>query len=282
MLRHEQQSIRMALATVMHHSFKVHTEYGAPRSQTTARAREGEVRELHYGLLAQERPLPGTRPALLEVLPQVEAQRHTVDQIVDAVPGLPTLDGPVPLMVEQLVDVLQLFDALIPVAEQVIDVPKIFNERIPPRTSVREPQLAEQLVEVPMIVSFSSLQRIMEQKLAIPVPQGGGRHADLQGFRRGQSSTGVEQIVDIPGGGFHRPGQSSSSADGLGEGVFRICPQIKARVEPIHAGCSAGRSSGLSWHAFFGSCGVGVGRRHRGRQCPRLSLSASSWGGGGG
>ena len=53
-----------------------------------------------------------------------------MDQIVDAVPGLPTLDGPVPLMVEQLVDVLQLVDALIPVAEQVIDVPKIFIERI--------------------------------------------------------------------------------------------------------------------------------------------------------
>ena len=60
---------------------------------------------------------------------------------------------------ELLVDVLQLFDALMPVAEQVIDVPKIFIERIPPRTSVREPQLADQLVEVPTIVSFSSLQR---------------------------------------------------------------------------------------------------------------------------
>ena len=62
---------------------------------------------------------------------------HTVDQIVDAVPGLPTLDDPVPLMVEQLVDVLQLFDALIPVAEQVIDVPKIIIERIR-----REPRFA--------------------------------------------------------------------------------------------------------------------------------------------
>ena len=42
MLRHEQQSIRMALATVMHHSYKVHTENGTPRGQTTAtRAREG-------------------------------------------------------------------------------------------------------------------------------------------------------------------------------------------------------------------------------------------------
>ena len=105
-------------------------------------------------------------------------------QVVDTVPGLPTLDGPVPLMVEQLVDVLQLFDALIPVAEQVIDVPKIFIERIPPRTSIREPQLAEQLVEVPTIVSFSSLQRIVEQTVDIPVPQDGGRHADLQGFLR--------------------------------------------------------------------------------------------------
>ena len=64
MLRHEQQSIRMALATVMHHSFKVHTENGAPRSQTTAtRAREGEVHEQHDGLRAQKRPLPGMRPA---------------------------------------------------------------------------------------------------------------------------------------------------------------------------------------------------------------------------
>ena len=49
--------------------------------------------------------------------PQEQVQRHTVDQIVDAVPGLPTLDVPVPLMMEQLVDVLQFFDALIPVAE---------------------------------------------------------------------------------------------------------------------------------------------------------------------
>ena len=69
MLRHEQQSIRMALATVMHHSYKVHTENGAPRSQTTAtRAREGEVHGQHDGLRAQNRPLPGTRPEpLVEV-----------------------------------------------------------------------------------------------------------------------------------------------------------------------------------------------------------------------
>ena len=125
------------------------------------------------------------------------------------------------------------------VAEQVIDVPKIFVERIPMRTSVREPQLAEQLVEVPTIVSFSSLQRNMEQTVDIPVPQGGGRHADLQGFLRGQSSTGAEQIVDIPGGGlqgsrtgqgspasssFQSPAGSDDDADEPGEGFFRTFP----------------------------------------------------------
>ena len=65
MLRHEQQSIRIALATVMHHSYKVHTENGAPLSQTTViRAREGEVHVQHDGVRAQKRPIPGTRPGL--------------------------------------------------------------------------------------------------------------------------------------------------------------------------------------------------------------------------
>ena len=73
----------------------------------------------------------------------------------------------------------------------------------------------------------------------IPVPQGGGRHADLQGFLRKQSSTGAEQIVDIPGGGLQgsRPGQGSPASSsfhspaGLDddaeeprEGVFRTSP----------------------------------------------------------
>ena len=60
--------------------------------------------------------------------PQERVQRHTVEQILDAVS--PTLDVPVPLMGEQLVDVLRFFDTLSPVAEQVIDVPS--------RTSLRD------------------------------------------------------------------------------------------------------------------------------------------------
>ena len=112
------------------------------------------------------------------------------------------------------------------------------------RALVRKPQLVEQLVEVPTIVSWSLLQLIEEQNADIPVPGGGVR--GLQGCPPGQSSTTssfsleriseriVEQNVEFPvGGGLQEflPGQSSSasssspagvrgSADVPGEGFF--------------------------------------------------------------
>ena len=73
---------------------------------------------------------------------------------------------------EDVLDAGRLVDRFFQVPELVIDVPKISLDVIPLRTLVPEPQLAEQLVEVPTIVSFSSLQRIMEQTVDIPVPQG--------------------------------------------------------------------------------------------------------------
>ena len=75
---------------------------------------------------------------------------------LDTAPALPILDVPVPLMEEQLVDVLRFFDMLCPVAEHAIDVPKISLEDIPARRLCREPQLVEQLVEVPTFASYSS------------------------------------------------------------------------------------------------------------------------------
>ena len=96
--------------------------------------------------------LGGTRPdRLAGVRKQERALRHTVEQTVDSSPGLPTLDVPVLQMVDQPVDVLHFFDTFSPVAEQVIDVPKIILEDIPMRTLVREPQVVEQLVEVPTV-----------------------------------------------------------------------------------------------------------------------------------
>ena len=58
---------------------------------------------------------------------------------------------------EQLVDVLRFFDTLLPVADQVIDVPKITLEDFPARRLCREPQLVEQVVEVPTILYFQFL-----------------------------------------------------------------------------------------------------------------------------
>ena len=106
-------------------------------------------------------------------------------------------------------------------------------------------------MEVPTIISYSSLQRTKEQHVDIPVPRRGGRHPGLQGLLAGQSSTAsqlaldrisgriVEQIVDflVSRGCLldFRPGQSSSSSshvpardqEGLdepGEVVFRTFP----------------------------------------------------------
>ena len=117
--------------------------------------------------------LGGARPdRLSEVRPQDRDLRHTVDQIVDAVPGLPALDVPVPQMVDRPLVLLAAFDVLVP--KQVIEVPKMST---PTRTVLSVPQTAEQLVEAPNVVSLIDVIRH-------PVEQtvGGGRIGGLRGF----------------------------------------------------------------------------------------------------
>ena len=138
-----------------------------------------------------------------------------------------------------------------PLDVPVLQMPKILPLDVPMRAGLRVTQLVEQLVEVPTTVSYSSLQRTVEQLVDIPVPGGGGPSSGLQGFLPRQRSTEspsrtriseriVEQIVDpvsrgsLPGS---LPGQSSSSshspagveecADEPGEGVFRTFSQHK-------------------------------------------------------
>ena len=145
------------------------------------------------------------------------------------------------------------------------------------RTAVRVPPLAEQLVEVPTTISYSSVQRTVEQHVDIPVPGGGGSISGFQGFSSGQRTTAlpskkriseriVEQIVDpVSSGGLHGSlsGHGSSSshspagveerADEPAKGVFALFPKIKKcevgfalesegarQWQPIHSGCSAG------------------------------------------
>ena len=260
--------VRMSVAMVL-------SEYKHPSSRGQNRDRAGGgVRDAVHGqvpeaLLTQEPgtqhftlddddsvpELGGSRPDRIDTLsgPQERDLRRTVEQIVDAVPLVPLLDDPVPQMAEQLQDVMRFFDSLLPVPEQVFEVPKILLDDVPVRTAVRDTQLAEQLVEVPTIVSYSSLRRTVEQHVDIPVPGRGGRISGAQGFLPRQSSTAlhgsleriseriVAQNVDFPvGGGLQDflPGQTSSasssspagvhdSTDGPVEGVFRTFPRKK-------------------------------------------------------
>ena len=150
---------------------------------------------------------------MLEPRPQGEVQRHAGIGYELA----QNLDVPVLQMGEQLPDVLQLFAAQLPVvAEPVIEVPKIFLDTTPQRLGdhLRQPQMVEQLVHVPTVVSYSSLQQLTaEQIVDIPVPgRAGGRRGGLQGF---------------PGQGSTVSSSHDGAADDAGQGVFRTFPRMK-------------------------------------------------------
>ena len=153
--RHEQQTVAAVLAAVTHHSHsKVGTANSALRGQKLGTSTE--VGPAEYFELSSDdgKPTVEERPAaLLERWPQGKLQRHAGIgyEIVQS------LDVPVAQMGGQLPNVVQFFAAQLPVvAEPVIEVPKILPLDVPLRRLCRETQLAEQLVEVPTIVSFSS------------------------------------------------------------------------------------------------------------------------------
>ena len=115
--RHEQQSIRMALATVLHHSYdRAHTEYGAPRSQNTATG-PGESNATKYTAKIRKTPPPqaffrmfdeedtelGARPgSVTDPVPHGRVERHSVEHRIVQI-----FDAPVPQMGDQLVELLQ-------------------------------------------------------------------------------------------------------------------------------------------------------------------------------
>ena len=183
-------------------------------------------------------------------------QHHTVEQLADVVPMEQILDIPVPQMGDQLVASLKHLDT--PIPEQVTAVPKISLSSRRSRTVLREPQTAEQLVEVPAVVSFSSLQQTAEQIIDIPVPRtrGRGDRGGLHCFtpRQVLSQRTVQQIVDIPAGGglqdfLPDPGLSASSAvsrDEAFQWFFDTFPRFQkmhsppgGRVRGVHAHSSS-------------------------------------------
>ena len=155
----------MALAESQHHS---------AQRQKTATARVWGREELHGEVPEAPTPqepgtryfnlddndsvpeLGGSRPdRLAGIRPQERVPRHIVEQIVDFAPVLPLLHAPVPQTMDSVGEVLKILDKLVPDVEQDIEVPKIpsssrwsYHRFV---DSLRQPQTAEQLVEVPVI-----------------------------------------------------------------------------------------------------------------------------------
>ena len=145
MLRHERQTVAMALA-----------EYHSAQRQKTARAgawvRPQEHGTQHFFLDDDSvLELGGSRPdRLADLRPQERVQRRTVEQIVDSMPVVPLLHTAVPQMVDSVVEMLKILDNSLPDVEQVIEVPTISLHKVPQLSSLLEPQVAEQLVDVPV------------------------------------------------------------------------------------------------------------------------------------
>ena len=150
--------------------------------------------------------------ALSEPWPQGKVERH--DGI--AYELVHRLDVPVPQMGEQLPNIVQFFAAQLPVvAEPVIEVPKILPHDVPLRRWCRETQLAEQLVEVPTVLSYSSLQQlIVEQTVDISVPGRAGG-----GERGGQRLLQVLLITLGKGFSHFSPREKCGARSALGVGT---------------------------------------------------------------
>ena len=169
------------------------TASGVLRNRKTAtRTGKGEEYETHYTAKFWKTPHPqaaateyypltdddggelsaGVRPAPLEEgRPQGKLQRHAgigyeIGQGLDAcAAGGGTAN------------IVQFFAMQLPVvAEPVIEVPKILPDRVPQRiVERRPPHIAEQFMDVPTVVSYSSLQQLIAEPIIdIPIPGRGG------------------------------------------------------------------------------------------------------------
>ena len=158
----------------------------------------------------------GTEASQGEARHQARVQRHTVEQRIEHTPYVQILDAPVPQVADFVLDVFRAVDSSI--AEQVIEVPNLSCSSCPSRSPCLEPQMAEQLVDVPTALSYALLQqRNVEQIVDIPVPLGRVRRLEDSLPRQGSTASGAEQIADSPlGGGLqgfspgHESGQRSA------------------------------------------------------------------------
>ena len=172
-------------------------------------------------------------------------------------------------MGNQLVEVLKMHDIVTP--EQVVAAPKISCPPHPPRAVLSEPQMAEQLVDVPTVVSPFLL--FIGQNADIPVfgARGVPGYGGPQGFLPDQNSRpSDEQAVDIP-----VPGRGGSGSGGLvpGGGPHDFSPD-----RGLAAPSAVSREEAFQgvFNLFPGPKKVRVGARVRGRSSSSTLSSLSS------
>ena len=172
-----------------------------------------------------------------------------MEHLADVCPFVQILDAPVPQPVDYVMDTLRILD--LPMAVQVTEVPKFSCSPCPSRSLIPEPQSAEQLVEVPTVLSPL---RIAEQMVGTPVSSWSWQAACSRSSPRTEFNSGafcgkriseriVEQIVDIsPGGGLRQVlASSAGAADEDLTGFFRTFPMEKS------AECRAGGECAAGW-----------------------------------
>ena len=138
--RHEVLSLKMALATALHHS-----------AQRVEVPRGVEEHEAYVGPRAQKTPPPGMRPASLAE-PQgarERVKRHTVEQCGELAPTVQILDAPVPQSGDQLLDTLKN-----DVVKPVIEVPKIILLDYTPLSAVPRRRPVPSVREVTIMTQF--------------------------------------------------------------------------------------------------------------------------------
>ena len=219
----------MALAEKLHHT-----------SPEDCRGRGGGEREEVHGEVPEDSSFPGVLPAVrrgrrrlggcglgrsLTLCRRAGWTGTSWSTGSETCPFVQILDAPVPQLGNQVLELLQKIVSSLVEPVQVIEVPKMSMPTRCPRTVLSVPQTAEQLVDVPTIISYSSLQRAVEQTIDILVPQARRRgRGGLQSFRTGQGTPAadVEQIVEIPvpQRRRRRSGGLQSSLPGQGSTAF--------------------------------------------------------------
>ena len=174
MLRHERMTVAMALAEFSHHSSRgqrmARAGVWGHEQNYTAKIRKPPTPQPELFSLEEE-PGGGLPAPLSEVAGrQDKVVRHVMEDLGSVCPFVQILDLPVPQMMDQFAGILNLEEDVLD-AGRLVDRPKFIIEDVPMRSSVPEPQLAEQLFQFlvvedqVLVFKVFPLDRVQQRRL---------------------------------------------------------------------------------------------------------------------